>query len=153
MKRSSDAEQVWGSWLMADGLWGNTSPCQESLGADYVDVAVNVASLWLSAGSLQRRQKAVTMWRKWYSQPVRYTVGSSFLFFLSSTNVGQKLCLSPALWHNLSIVWNVGLYKQWIQSLFSLETETLLLAHTCGFCTQVELFLQIIMNNCVFEVA
>lgn len=45
---------------MADGLWGNTSPCQESLGADYVDVAVNVASLLLSAGSLQRRQKTAT---------------------------------------------------------------------------------------------
>lgn len=42
---------------MTDGLRGNTSPCQESLGADYVDVAANVASLWLSAGSLQRRER------------------------------------------------------------------------------------------------
>lgn len=45
---------------MIDCSGGNTSPCQESLGADHVDVAANVASLWLSAGSLQRGQKTAS---------------------------------------------------------------------------------------------
>lgn len=124
IKRSSDAEQVWSSWLMIDGLWRNTSPCQESLGADYVDVAVNVASLWLSAGSLQHRQKIATVWWKQYSQAVSYTMGSSFLSFCQ-----QKLCLSPALWYNLSIVCNVGLYKQYVQSLQCTHGNTIVGSH------------------------
>lgn len=34
-----------------------------------------------------------------------------------STNAGQKLYLSRALWHNLPIVCNVGLHKQLVQCL------------------------------------
>lgn len=48
----------------------DTSPCQESLGADYVHVAANVAL------AVRGGQKAL---RKRYSQAVRYTAGSSFL--------------------------------------------------------------------------
>lgn len=36
------------------------SLCQESLGANPVDVAANAASFWLPEASLQLRQKTVT---------------------------------------------------------------------------------------------
>lgn len=63
-----------------------------------------------------------------------------FISLFVSTSVRQKLYVSPALQLNLPIVRNVGLYKQQLCSAFSLYTETLLLAHTCGFHTRVKCF-------------
>lgn len=130
---------------MTDALWGNTSPCQESLQHIMMGCSFSLA---FSVHITSVDTKQATAWRKWYSQAVRYTgqLDSRFL----STHVGQKLYLSPALWHNLSFVWNVGLYKQRLQSPFSVRTETLLLAHTCGFNTGVKLFFPN-NNECVNE--
>lgn len=88
---------------MIDDLLENTYPCQESLGANCVDVAANVASLWLSAGSLQCRQKNCRNVTEMIQSGCQTHCKQLISLFLS-TNVGQKLYLSPALWHNLSIV-------------------------------------------------
>lgn len=54
--------------------------------------------------------------------------GQLISLFLS-TNAGQKLCLSPALWYNLSIVRNVGLYKQYVQSLQCTDGNSIVGSH------------------------
>lgn len=104
-------------------------------------MATNVASLWLSAGSLQRRQKTGTAWWKQYSQAVRYTMGSSFLSFCQ-----QMLDKSWTLAQPCGIISPLCVMLAFTSSrysLFSVQTETLLLAHTCGFHAEVEIFLQI----------
>lgn len=128
---------------MIDGLWGNTSPCQEGLGADYVDVAANVASLWLSASSLQCRQETATAWWKQYCQAVRYTTGSSFLSFCQQTLDKSCTLAEPCgIISPLCVTW--AFTSSWY-SVSSVQTETLLLAHTCGFHTEVEKCLRIIV--------
>lgn len=131
----------------APGYWltvyeESASPCQESLQQiKFCCVAANVAPLW----PLQPQQIAATTWWKQNSQAVKPTVGSSFLSFFWSTNVEQWLHLSPALWHNLPIVHNEGLYKQKVQFLFRWKHNCW--AHACGFHSELERFLQICITT------
>lgn len=78
--------------LMIDDL-----PCRESLGADDVDYSALITA-WNKknkknkhGGSSASRAVRCGQWGSLFR--------SFFLFFFLSTNVGQKLHLSPALWH------------------------------------------------------
>lgn len=112
--------------------------------------------LGFQQGSLRRRQRAAAARWKQCSRAVRCTVGRSFLSFCQQM-LDKSCTVAQPCGRNLSIVRSGGLYKQKVQSLFSVQTETLLLAHTCGFLRGVGegreggregvACLQIIFNN------
>lgn len=112
--------------------------------------------LGFQQGSLRRRQRTAAARWKQCSRAVRCTVGSSFLSFCQQM-LDKSCTVAQTCGRNLSIVRNGGLYKQKVQSLFSVQTETLLLAHTCGFLRgagegkEGVACLQIIFNNCALR--
>lgn len=121
--------------LMIDGL-----PYRESLGADDVDVAGKVASSWLFSALITAWNEETKSKHGGSSASRAVSCGqlgslfrSFFLFFFCQQTWDKSCTLAQPCGINLSIVCRVGLCKQKGQSPFSVQTETLLLAHTCGF--------------------